>query len=57
MGLRNRRNPAGFSRLVAPFLFRTVRCANRKALLRLEGPLGGRTARRARPSDRFRTEP
>lgn len=36
MGLRNRGEPAGFSRLVAPFMVRAMRSATRKDLARLK---------------------
>ena len=39
MTLRNRGEPAGFSRLVAPFLATAVRRANRKDLARLKAVL------------------
>lgn len=39
MTLRNRGTPSGFSRLVAPFMARAVRRANRKDLLRLQSIL------------------
>ncbi len=39
MTLRNRGEPAGFSRLVAPFMARAVRRANRKDLRRLRALL------------------
>jgi uncharacterized membrane protein len=46
MTLRNRGTPTGFSRLLAPFMARAVRSANRKDLAalkkRLESPLQGR---------------
>lgn len=42
MILRNRGQPAGFSRLVAPFLASAVRRANRKDLLRLKNILESR---------------
>jgi uncharacterized membrane protein len=42
MTLRNRGTPSGFSRLVAPFMARAVRRANRKDLRRLEKILEAR---------------
>lgn len=42
MILRNRGQPAGFSRLVAPFLASAMRRANRKDLLRLKSILESR---------------
>ena len=42
MRLRNRGEPAGFSRLVAPFMTAAVRRANRKDLARLKQVLEGR---------------
>ena len=43
MTLRNRGMPTGFSRLVAPFMARAVRSANRKDLLALKSLLESRT--------------
>ena len=43
MTLRNRGEPAGFSRLAAPFLERAMRRANRKDLARLKALLEGRS--------------
>src|SRR5947207_4735354 len=43
MTLRNRGEPAGFSRLAGPFLERAMRRANRKDLARLKALLEGRT--------------
>ena len=42
MTLRNRGIPAGFSRLVAPFMARAVRSANRKDLVALKALLEAR---------------
>ena len=42
MTLRNRGEPAGFSRLVAPIMAAAVRRANRKDLRRLKAILEGR---------------
>ncbi len=42
MTLRNRGNPAGFSRLVGPFMAMAVRMANGKDLARLKALLEGR---------------
>ena len=44
MTLRNRGEPAGFSRLVAPIMATAVRRANRKDLARLKAILEGRTS-------------
>lgn len=41
MSLRNRGRPSGFSRLVAPFMARAVRRANRKDLAALKAVLEG----------------
>ena len=43
MTLRNRGEPAGFSRVAAPFLERAMRRANRKDLARLKALLEGRS--------------
>jgi Polyketide cyclase / dehydrase and lipid transport len=45
MALRNRGTPAGFSRLLAPFLAMAVRRANRKDLALLKSILEARTRR------------
>jgi uncharacterized membrane protein len=47
MTLRNRGTPAGFSRLVAPFMARAVRRANRKDLAALKTLLENRSDRAA----------
>lgn len=47
MTLRNRGTPAGFSRLVAPFMARAVRSANRKDLAALKALLERRPSRGA----------
>lgn len=39
MRLRNRGNPTGFSRFVAPFMARSMRRANEKDLARLKAIL------------------
>jgi uncharacterized membrane protein len=44
MRLRNRGEPSGFSRAVAPFMSSAVRRANRKDLVRLKAVLEGSTA-------------
>ena len=44
MSLRNRGEPAGFSRLVAPLMAAAMRRANRKDLARLKAVLEGRPA-------------
>jgi hypothetical protein len=41
MSLRNRGEPSGFSRLLAPFMARALRRANRKDLQRLKALLEG----------------
>jgi hypothetical protein len=45
MSLRNRGTPAGFLRLVAPFIALVMRRANRKDLARLKSLLEGKRGR------------
>jgi len=45
MTLRNRGEPAGFSKIAAPLMERAMRRANQKDLLRLKRVLESRAAR------------